>query len=112
MREFFDEERNLAVLDRIRQHGVVWNRVETRGPAHQTLAGKTFVLTGSLPTLTRSDAASAIRNAGGKVTSSVTKKTNFLLAGENPGSKLEVARDLGVEIISEARLVELLGAEN
>ena len=112
VREFFDEERNLAVLDRIRQHGVVWNRVETRGPAHQTLAGKTFVLTGSLPTLTRSDAASAIRNAGGKVTSSVTKKTNFLLAGENPGSKLEVARELGVEIISEARLVELLGAEN
>ena len=112
VREFFDEERNLAVVNRIRQDGVFWHRADSRRPSHQPLAGKTFVITGSLPTLTRSDAAASIRNAGGKVTSSVTKKTKFLLAGENPGSKLEAARELGVEIISEARLVELLGAEN
>ena len=110
VREFFDEERNRAVVDSIRNHGVAWQKVDSRRPAHQPLAGKTFVLTGTLPTLTRSDAAAVIRNAGGKVTGSVTKKTDFLLAGENPGSKLDTARDLGVEIISEARLADLLGA--
>jgi DNA ligase (NAD+) len=69
------------------------------------------VLTGTLPTLTREDATARILGAGGRVTSSVSRKTDFVVAGETPGSKLEKAERLGVAVIDEPALVELLGAE-
>jgi DNA ligase (NAD+) len=72
------------------------------------IAGKTFVLTGTLPTLTREAAAARIEAAGGKVSSSVSKKTHYLLAGEEAGSKLEKARSLGVAVIDEAAFLRLL----
>jgi DNA ligase (NAD+) len=69
------------------------------------LAGKTYVLTGSLPTLSRSQATSLIEEAGGRVGGSVSKKTDALVAGEDAGSKLEKAKELGVEVIDEAELL-------
>ena len=78
------------------------------GASASSFLGKTFVLTGSLPSLSRDAASALIRNAGGSVTSSVSKNTDFLLAGEEAGSKLDKAKDLGVKIISEAELFKLL----
>jgi DNA ligase (NAD+) len=73
------------------------------------VAGKTFVLTGTLPTLNRTEATKRIKAAGGKVSGSVSKKTGFVVAGDDPGGKLDKAQSLGVEIIDEAALLALLG---
>ena len=78
----------------------------TRG---DRLAGLTFVLTGTLPTMTRTEASALITENGGKVSSSVSKKTSYLLAGEDAGSKLVRANELGVEVIDEAGLLKLIG---
>ena len=85
-------------------------RFEEAGPppGQGPLAGKTFVLTGTLPDLTREQATERIDAAGGKVTSSVSKKTDYLVAGASPGSKLEKAERLGVSVLDEAGLLELL----
>src|SRR6185437_12043301 len=71
-------------------------------PEQQTLAGKTFVLTGALPTFDRADAEKLIKARGGKISSSVSKKTDYVLAGENAGSKLAKAQELGITVIDEA----------
>jgi DNA ligase (NAD+) len=71
--------------------------------------GKTFVLTGTMPTLKRSDAAERIKRAGGKVTGSVSKQTDYVVAGDEAGSKLEKAQALGVSVLDEAGLLALLG---
>ena len=78
-------------------------------PEHSPVAGKTFVLTGTLPTLKRDQAAALIEAAGGKVSGSVSKKTDFVVAGEAAGSKLEKAQALGVAVLSEEELLEMLG---
>ena len=79
-------------------------------PSEGALAGKTLVLTGSLPDLSREEATQRIMAAGGRVTGSVSKKTDFVVAGESPGSKLEKAERLQVAVLDEAGLRELLGA--
>ena len=86
---------------------------EASGTGHKNPAvtEKTFVLTGTLPTLTRDHAAALIRNAGGKVTSSVTKETDFLVVGESAGSKLEKARSLGVKMLTETELLDLINVK-
>jgi DNA ligase (NAD+) len=103
---FFSQERNLAIIDKLRAAGVDPREApkKTGGP----LDGKTFVLTGSLENWSRSDAAQAIEDRGGKVTSGVSKKTDYVIAGANPGSKLDKATQLGVEVIDEAGLGKLL----
>ena len=78
-------------------------------PGTGPLLGKTFVLTGTLPTLTREEASAQIEAAGGKVSSSVSKKTSYVLAGADAGSKLEKAERLGVTVLGEPGLLELLG---
>ena len=85
-------------------------RGEAAAASGHPFSGKTFVLTGTLPTLKRGDAAQMIRDAGGNVSSSVSKKTDFLLAGEAAGSKLDEARQLGVRELSEEEFLEMLGS--
>lgn len=105
--EFFRQPRNLKVLGKLRQAGL---RVadEKRAQADGPLSGKSFVLTGGLESMTREQATEAIEAAGGKVTSSVSKKTSYVVAGANPGSKYDKAQQLGVEIIDETGLSNLL----
>jgi DNA ligase (NAD+) len=102
-----------AVLDlirRLREQGLRFElSAEERRSEGGALDGKTFVLTGSLPTLTRDEATSLIKRAGGKVTGSVSKKTDFVVAGDNPGTKLAKAEELGTETLDEDGLRELLG---
>jgi DNA ligase (NAD+) len=76
-----------------------------------SFAGKTFVLTGTLPTLSRDDASTMIREAGGNVSGSVSKSTDYVLAGESAGSKLDKARELGVRVISEKEFMAILDAK-
>jgi DNA ligase (NAD+) len=77
----------------------------------QVFAGKTFVITGTLDTLSRDEATALIEQRGGRVTSAVSKKTNYLVAGKEPGSKLDKAQSLGVQIIDETRLRNMSGTE-
>jgi DNA ligase (NAD+) len=107
VREFFSNERNLALVERLREAGLTFTaEKKVRGTV---LAGLTFVLTGTLPTLTRDQAKERIESAGGKVSGSVSKKTSYVVAGEEAGSKLETAERLGVPVLDEAGLLGLLG---
>jgi DNA ligase (NAD+) len=107
VKDFFSNERNLALMERLRGYGMTFTAErKVRGTA---LNGLTFVLTGTLPTLTREEAKERIEAAGGKVSGSVSKKTDYLVAGEEAGSKLEKAQSLGVKVLDEAGLLALLG---
>jgi DNA ligase (NAD+) len=111
IRTFFEQPHNREVVEQLRAAGVTW--AEHDGEAdttHKPLAGKVFVLTGSLPTLEREDAKALIEAAGGKVSGSVSKKTHYVVAGQAAGSKLDKARELGVEVIDESALKALLAA--
>jgi len=105
--QFFREPRNQDLVERLRAAGLQFT-YESMRPSGGPLEGLTFVLTGTLPTLSREMAKGAIESAGGKVISSVSKKTTYVVAGEDPGSKLVKAQNLGVQVIDEARLLELL----
>ena len=107
--ETLAEERTRELVERFREHGL---KMEEEGPAPAAegpLAGRTLVLTGTLPNLTREDATARIEAAGGKVTGSVSKKTDYVVAGADPGSKLTKAQDLGTEVLDESGLLALLG---
>jgi len=108
IRSFFDEPHNRKLVERLRKHGLVFTH-ERRKPAAGPLAGKTLVLTGTLPTLAREVAKAMIESAGGKVNSSVSKNTSYVVAGEEAGSKLDKARALGVAVLDERGLRELIG---
>ena len=96
------------VLARIRELGITPQNEPTGGAAPAgVFAGKTFVLTGTLPTLTREEATAKIEALGGKVSGSVSKKTDFVLAGEEAGSKLTKAQELGVKILDEAEFLRM-----
>ncbi len=105
---FFADDRNRAEVDRLRELGVRWPPVEVVARGSGPLEGKTFVLTGTLPNLKRSEAKARIEAAGGKVTGSVSKKTDYLVAGADPGSKRRKAEELEVEVIDEAALLTLV----
>ena len=103
---YFTHPQNVALCRRLAEAGVLTEA--TAAPVGDTLAGLTFVLTGTLPTMTRDEATERIRAAGGKVTGSVSKKTSFVVAGEEAGSKLTKAKTLGVAVIDEEGLLRLL----
>ncbi len=109
---FFAEPHNRAVIAALLDAGITWPAIKDATLGSSLVQGKTFVLTGTLPTLTRDAAKDAILAAGGKVAGSVSKKTDFVVAGESAGSKLEKARELQVAVIDEAKLLEMLGKGN
>ena len=105
---FFQEPANLRLLDRLAAAGLTLTE-PTAVAGDAPLAGKSFVLTGTLPNLSRSEAAALVENAGGRVTGTVSKKTDAVVAGADAGSKLEKARTLGIEVIDEAELLRRAG---
>ena len=104
--EYFRDPENSSVIEQLLFAGVKPEQPKTR--RSDKLAGKTFVVTGTLENLSRQQAEQAIRQAGGKSSGSVSKKTDFVLAGENPGSKLDKARKLGVEVIDEKQFLKMM----
>ena len=105
---FFSVKQNVAVVERLRQAGVVLEEEVTEPVRPQSLAGLTFVLTGSLESMTRAAAGAALKELGAKVTGSVSKRTSYVVAGEAAGSKLAKAEQLGVPVLDEAALIALL----
>jgi DNA ligase (NAD+) len=114
--DFFGERHNLEVIEQLRASGIRWKEDEgTQAKADSDstsdrgkAGGKIFVLTGSLPNLTREDARERIEAAGGKVTGSVSTKTDYVVAGADPGSKYDKAIELGITVLDEAGLLQLL----
>jgi DNA ligase (NAD+) len=106
--EFFAQKANLALIESLLKAGV--NMTAEKKQRSAQLAGLTFVLTGSLPTLTRDEAKARIEAAGGKTAGSVSKKTSYVVAGEEAGSKLDKARELKIPVLDEAGLLALLSA--
>lgn len=104
--DFFREERNVKMIEELKELGV--NPVSKVKPKSDKLAGKTFVLTGTLQNMTRDEASAIIKSHGGKTSSSVSKKTSYVLAGENAGSKLDKAQNLGVIILTEDDFLEMI----
>jgi DNA ligase (NAD+) len=109
--ETLAEERTRELVDRLRGYGLTMEEEQAAAPAEGPLVGKTLVLTGTLPNLTRPEATARIEAAGGKVTGSVSKKTDYLVAGDDPGTKLTKAQDLGTEVLDEDGLLALLPAD-
>lgn len=104
--DFFNEAHNNEIIERLVEAGMHWKEFKVAG--HQPLQGKTFVLTGTLSGLTRDEAKQQLQALGARVSGSVSGKTDYVVAGESPGSKLAKARELGVEILDEAGLKKLL----
>ena len=105
--QFFREPRNQELIERLRAAGLQFEYQSTRpkaGPLH----GLTFVLTGTLPNLSREEAKNRIEAAGGKVTGTVSKKTDYVVAGSDAGSKLDKAQELGIKIANEEQLLDLI----
>lgn len=112
VRAFFAAEENVRIVERLKEAGVNMQSEEPAESKEQIFAGKTFVITGTLPTMDRKAAAALIESLGGKVTGSVSKKTDYLVAGEAAGSKLAKAQELGTTVLDEAALLEMCGAED
>lgn len=111
--KFFQEEHNQQVIKKLKEAGVKMKaeREKNQSDNIEAIKGKTFVFTGAMDSLTRSEARDRVINAGGKATSSVSNNTDFVVAGENAGSKLDKARELGINIISEEEFLQLMGDE-
>lgn len=107
--QFMGEPHNREVVEQLRTAGVGWPEGEGAGPAGGALAGRTFVLTGALPTMSREEAKEKIESQGGKVSGSVSKKTDFVVAGADAGSKYDKALELGIRILDQDGLLQLLG---
>ncbi len=108
VRAFFDEPHNREVVEQLRACGFTWEEGEPVPQTAKPLTGKTFVITGTLPTLSRDEAKDRLEAAGAKVSGSVSKKTTYLVAGAEAGSKLDKATELGVPVLDEAGLLALL----
>ncbi len=106
--DFFSSVNGKKILARLRKLGIRPSTVKQTGEGPGTLSGKTFVLTGTLPSLSRGEASDLVRKAGGNVTGSVSKNTDYVLAGENPGSKYEKARELNIRILTEEEFLKII----
>jgi len=107
IRDWLDRPTNQELLTKFKTLGI-WPSMEKTARSTDALSGLTFVMTGTLASLSREEAKELIEKNGGKTTDSVSKKTSYLLLGENPGSKLDKARSLGVPIIGEEQLLDLV----
>jgi len=105
---FFSQPHNREVIEKLRKAGVDCPAVEVKSENELPLKGQSFVLTGTFTSMSRNEAKAALQALGAKVSGSVSKKTDYVVVGENPGSKAEKAEQLGVEILSEQRLIQLL----
>ena len=105
--DFFQTDSNRDLIERLRKEGLVFT-VEEEATTGDALKGKTIVITGTLPTMGRREATELLQTHGAKVTGSVSKKTDYVLAGENAGSKADKARELGIPIISEDEMYEMI----
>ena len=110
--QFFSEPHNMQTIDAMLSLGVSWPEHEGKQELDGALKGKTFVLTGTLPTMSRDEAKAFIEKAGGKVSGSVSKKTDYVVAGAEAGSKLEKASNLGIQILDESQLIAILSQES
>ena len=108
IRTFFDQPHNREVVEQLRACGIHWQEGTPPAQAVHALTGKTFVLTGTLPTLSRDTAKERLEAVGAKVAGSVSKKTHYVVAGTEAGSKLEKALELGVTVLDEAGMLRLL----
>ena len=108
IREFFLQDQTLHLLERLKQAGVNTEEADSGEELDDRFAGKTFVLTGKLESFSRDEAADIIEKLGGKVSGSVSKKTSYVVAGEEAGSKLTKAEGLGIQILSEEEFKELI----
>jgi DNA ligase (NAD+) len=105
--QFFNDKKNIKIVDDLLKYVQVKSQVHQVHQVTSQIKGKTFVLTGTLQTMSRDEAKEKIRALGGDVSSSVSKETDYVVAGESAGSKLDKAQELGVEILSEAEFLEL-----
>jgi DNA ligase (NAD+) len=105
--QFFREPRNQELVERLRSAGLQFE-YHSKKPGAGPLSGMVFVLTGALPTITREDARQLIEGAGGKVTGSVSKRTTYVVAGDDAGSKLDKAREMGIPVLNENQLMDLI----
>ena len=108
VKRFFSDKNNIKMVDRLKKAGLQFKSAETK-LISENLKNKTFVLTGTLSTMSRDEAKDKIVAHGGSVTSSVSKNTDFVVVGDSPGSKFDKAQKLGVKILSEENLLELTG---
>jgi len=106
--DFFAQTENVELIEELKALGV--NMESKEAPVSEKLAGLTFVLTGTLPTLSRNEATAMLEAQGAKVSGSVSKKTSYVVAGEDAGSKLAKAQSLGIPVIDEAKLLELINS--
>jgi DNA ligase (NAD+) len=109
---FFEDKHNRRIIARLEHAGVQLAKTKARPSVSQRLAGKTFVLTGSLSSMTRDEARQRIESLGGKVVSSVSKKTDFVVVGEEPGSKFEKARELDIPLLDEKKFITMMQNES
>jgi len=108
IRQFFSQKHNRDVIRRLREAGVHWPDITPKKPEELPLAGKTFVLTGALASMTRDEAKEQLQQLGARVSGSVSRKTDYVVVGEDPGSKADKARELGVTMLDEKAFLKLL----
>jgi DNA ligase (NAD+) len=108
IRRFFKQKHNREVIKKLLKAGIEWPDIEVKPAEELPLQGKTFVLTGTLSSMSRDEAKAALMALGAKVTGSVSKKTDYVVVGEDPGSKADKAEQLGIEMLDEAALQKLI----
>ena len=111
IREFFDNKDNISILGRLEEYGVNFYSEEPKSSSNLSLKELTFVITGTLPTMKRSEVEELVKQHGGKVTGSVSRKTDYLIAGEKAGSKLEKAMELGTKVLTEEEFLIMIGKD-